>query len=348
MIHVPPRLALAGASPLVRAGRPLGRAFTRDSMFTYDASTIDSTGSFLVGELERLDLTLNQPLYNITWSRDVDLREDVSIADELASWTNSSFAALGGINPAGKAWIGKDTNAIAGVALDVGKTAQPLFLWAMELSYTIPELESSIKLGRPVDAQKFEAIQAKDQMDIDEQVYIGDSYLGVTGLLNSPAVPVSNVVNGVSGTPGFTTKTEDELLRDINAVLTSSWAASGWAAVPDQLRLPPNQFAALVARRLPNTGESVISYLGRSSIAMAQNGRPLNIQPLKWLVGRGVGGTDRMFAYSKNKRFVQFPLVPLQRTPLEYRSIYHLTTYFGRKGVVEWRYPETAAYVDGI
>jgi hypothetical protein len=78
------------------------------------------------------------------------------------------------------------------------------------------------------------------------------------------------------------------------------------------------------------------------------NGRPLNIQPLKWLVGRGVGGTDRMLAYTNDRSRVRFPLVPLQRTPLEYRSIFQLTTYFGRLGVVEFPYPETLAYADGI
>ena len=30
-------------------------------MRTYDVQTIDSTGAFLVGELERLDLTLHEP-----------------------------------------------------------------------------------------------------------------------------------------------------------------------------------------------------------------------------------------------------------------------------------------------
>lgn len=81
-------------------------------MMTFDARTIDSTGAFLVGELERLDQTLHMPLTSVTWSRDIDLREDVSIADEVSSFTNSMFAAAGGPSPAGKSWVGKDANAI--------------------------------------------------------------------------------------------------------------------------------------------------------------------------------------------------------------------------------------------
>jgi hypothetical protein len=35
----------------------------------------------------------------------------------------STFAAAGGPSPTGKSWIGKNTDAIAGIALDIGKTA---------------------------------------------------------------------------------------------------------------------------------------------------------------------------------------------------------------------------------
>jgi hypothetical protein len=65
---------------------------------TFDRRTIDSTGSFLIGELERLDQKLHDPLVAVTWSRDIDLRSDVTIADEVSSFTNSSFAAVGGVS----------------------------------------------------------------------------------------------------------------------------------------------------------------------------------------------------------------------------------------------------------
>jgi hypothetical protein len=45
---------------------------------------VDSTGAFLIGELERLDQTLHMPLAAVTWSRDIDLREDVTLADEFS------------------------------------------------------------------------------------------------------------------------------------------------------------------------------------------------------------------------------------------------------------------------
>ena len=343
------RIRLAGSTALSRPA--LIRARTRDAMMTFDRATIDSTGVFLISELERLDQTLHQPLVSITWSRDIDLREDVSIADEASSFTNSSFASAGGATPSGKAWIGKDSTSITGLALDIGKTSNPLYLWGMEVSYSLPELESAQKLGRPVDAQKFQGMQTKHQMDIDEQVYIGDSSLGKYGLVNSDLVTVDTLGNGAAGTATWVTKSPDEILADVNTTIQACWAAAGYAVCPGELRLPPSQFAYVASQKVSDAGNvSILQFLEENSISLRVNGRKLNIQPLKWLATAARSGAtaDRMVVYTKANDRVRFPLVPLQRTPLEYRSIFHTTTYFGRLGVVEFVYPETVRYADGL
>jgi hypothetical protein len=327
------------------------RHFTMDSgsMMTFDQFTRDSTGAFLIGELERLDPTLHEPLVSVTWGRDVDLREDVTLADDTSSFTNSSFASPGGIIPSGKAWISTDTNAITGVALDIGKTAQPLYLWGMELKYTLPELASAQKVGRPIDVQKYDGMKLKYQMDIDEMVYIGDTTYGRTGLFNNAAVDTSNVVNGAQGSSTWLTKSPDEILDDVNAILTAAWTNTGFAVVPTDLRVPPVQWGTLLSRKVSTAGNvSILEFLRNNSMSNAKNGQPLNIQPVKWLTGRGAAGSDRMVAYTRNRDYVRYPLVPLQRTPLEFRSIYQITTYYGRLGCMEFVYPETLSYRDGI
>lgn len=324
-------------------------------MITYDEMTIDSTGAFLVGELERLDQTLHEPLVSVTWSRDIDLREDVTIADEASSFTNSAFAAAGSIGSSGKNFVGKNSNAIAGIALDIGKTSQPLYLWAMEIGYTIPELLSAQQMGRPVDAQKFKGMQLKHQMDIDEMVYIGDTIVNKEGLLNSSLVTTGFVDAGASGSTEWTTKTADEILEDVNTLIQECWAAAGYAICPSKLLLPPAQFAYITSQKVSTAGNvSILTFLEDNSISLKINGKKLDIQPCKWLSGRGEdagspeAATDRMCCYTQDKDRVRFPMVPLQRTPLEYRSLYQLTTYFGRLGCIEFVYPETIRYADGI
>ena len=63
------------------AGVPLGGRFrTHDGLancpelvakFGDRFRAVDSTGAFMVGELERLDLTLHEPLASVSWGRDI-------------------------------------------------------------------------------------------------------------------------------------------------------------------------------------------------------------------------------------------------------------------------------------
>ena len=312
-------------------------------MFTFDQATVDGTGAFLVGELERLDQTLNMPLVGYTWSRDIQLREDVSIADDISSFTNSTFAAAGTPNPNGKNWIGKDSTAIAGINLDIDRKGFPLTLWGMELGWTVVELAAAAQVGRPIDTQKYDGMQLKWNMDTDEQVYRGDSQLGVKGLFNYNGATITNAVKK------WADSTNAEILDSINALLTNAWLASGYTIVPRDLRLPPKAFALLSQRLVSEAGnQSLLTYLQNNTIAFHQNGVPLKIYAVKWLEGAGVGGSDRMVAYTNDKKYVRFPMVPLMNVPLQYRGIYQLTTYYGKLGAVESPYPETMAYLDGI
>jgi hypothetical protein len=336
-------------SGLITPNSARRRIHTQDVGMTFDRSSLDSSGAYLVGELERLDMTLHDPLVSVSWFRDIQLREDVTIADEQSSFTNSSFSAPGGIIPSGKAWISKDANSISGVGVDIGKTLNPLYLWGVELTWTIPELLSSEQLGRPIDAQKYNAMKLRHQMEVDEQVYIGDVTFGKAGLTNSTAVQQTNVAAGATGGYTWTTKSADEILADVNTLLTAVWTTSGYAVMPTKLLLPPIQFSYLVSQKVSSAGNnSVMTYLKENSISLAATGMALDIQPVKWLTGRGVGGTNRMVAYTNDKDRVRFPMVPMQRTPLEYRSLFQITTYFCRLGVMEFVYPETLGYADGI
>lgn len=311
-------------------------------MYTYDKRTIDAAGAFLIGELERLDKTLHMPLVSVTWGRDIDLRSDVTLADESSSFTNSFFAAAGGIRTTGKNWVGPDSTAISGIAVNIAKTIQPMRLWGMELGYTVKELAAAEQVGRPLDTQKHDGLKLKHQMDIDEMVYIGDTDVSATGLCNNPAVAPANV--GAS----WATATPRQILEDINALLNQAWQQSGFAMLPTHLLLPPLAMARLTQPISEAGTKSILQYVREECLSNTVNGRLLEINPVKWLTGRGVGGTNRMVAYTKGEQFVRYPLVPMQRTPLEYRGLYQLTTYYASLGEVEFVYPETVAYCDGL
>ncbi|WP_336766802.1 DUF2184 domain-containing protein [Pantoea ananatis] len=312
-------------------------------MITYDRQTIDNSGAFLIGQLERFDPVLNMPLLAYTWSRDVDLREDVSIADEISSFSNSSFAAPSSVGTDGESWISNSTNVIAGVDLDIQKTSLPLTPWSRQLSWTVFELASALQMGRPIDSQKLDAMNQTYQLNVDRQVYVGSTILGVKGLFNQAGVKVINAAKT------WASSTAMEIAKSINDGLTTAWKQTGRAVVPDSLRLPPDQYALLSSIIVSDAGNrSLLDYLSENTIAYKQNGKPLDIQPVKWLEAGAMQNVTRMVFYTKDRKYVQFPLVPLQRTPMEYRDLRQLVTYYSKVGAVELRYSDTMLYVDGI
>jgi len=290
----------------------------------------------------------------------------------VSSFTLSQYAASGSLGGngigTGKAWIGKTTDQITGLSVDIAKIPFPLRLWGMEIKYTIPELESAARLGRPIDQQKYQGLQLKHQMDIDEQVYIGDTITGDPGMQTYPSsggtVNVTNVANVATAETKVTWadkialssgKGPDYILNDVNEALTSVWAASAWARIPNRILIPPAQFGLISTAKVSSAGNvSVLKYIMDNNVLTTSGRGRLEIFPGKWNIGAGVGGTvgtvgnDRMMVYTKDKELIRYPMTLLQRTPVQYDSLFHKTTYFCRLGVVEIVYPETVGYRDGL
>lgn len=311
-------------------------------MFTVDRATIDSAGIFLIGELERMDQTMNLPLTSIKWTRDMPMRSDISIADEVSSFTNTDFSSVGGANPNGKNWMGKKGTAIPGIDMSIDPTRNNLTPWAQEVGWTVLELASAQQVGRPVDTQKYEGMKLKWNMDTDEQVYVGDTELGVPGLLNLPGVIP------VAAAAAWTAKTDpDVIVQDINLVLTDGWVRSGYAVCPGKIGLAPELFGLLASKKVSSAGNiSVLEYVKINTIAFQENGEPLEIVSMKFASKRGAGGAHRIVAYTQDEKYVRFPMVPLLNTPLEYRGMQQLTVYYGKLGQVETPYSNTISYLD--
>ena len=304
---------------------------------------ISSTGAFLVGELERLDQELYAPLADFTWSRDIDLREDVTIADEVTSFMLANYAGgFGSIGGSGKSWIkGMDTTP-ARVSVETSKVTTPLTPWGMEVSYSIFELQKAMQVGRPIDVQKYDAMKFKHQLDIDQQVYMGDEGIGVKGLLNNDAV----VAKSNLGSVNVKTMSAEGAVNLFNTVLESSWKATQYIRIPDTILIPPALFAALASKQLPNVDKNVLEYVLQNNIAVS-NGGKLTIRPVKWLNDSSINsGNGRLVAYTKARDVVRFPLVQLQSMAPQFRDFMQSVPYYGALGGVEFVRPEMVYYGD--
>ncbi len=318
--------------------------------------TKDSTLAYYVNQLENLDKKLYEPLTSVSWGRDINLRPGITMSDESTSFIRSAFAAAGTLdNPATAtqggniAWVSPDTTAIPGVSVNGQKIVLPLRLVAREVSYTSVELDRSQQTGQPIDVQKVNALNLIYQMNIDQLVYIGSADVGATGMLNNASITSSVVATGASGGTTWVSKTADEILNDVNSLLEATWAAAAYAICPGKLLLPPLQFSYIASQKVSSAGsDSILTFLKKNSIALNINGRELDIQPVKWLPGIGAGNSDRMMAYTNGEDRVRYPMVPIRRETAYYQGIRFAAPYIYALGEMEFVYPETVQYADGI
>ena len=311
--------------------------------------TFDSTLAYYVNQLDNLDKKLYEPLYATTWGRDIKLRTGISMANESTSFIRSNIGAVGTQNATGKPWLAPNSTTLPGVSINGERVVLPLRLLGQEVSYTSVELERSQLLGQPIDQQKFDGLNILYQMSTDEMVYVGDTAVGAQGLLNSDLVVSGSVANGAAGSSTWATKTPDEILADVNTLVEAAWAASGYSVCPDKLLLPPVQYAYIASQKISTAGNvSILTFLEDNSISLRVNGRKLDIQPVKWLTGRGASGKNRMVTYTNDENRVRFPMVPIRRETPYYLGIKFNAPYIWAFGETEFVYPETVRYADGI
>lgn len=305
-----------------------------------DSESIASTGAFLVGELERLDPKIYDPIADFTYGRDIDLRNDVTIADEVSSFILSEFkGGFGGTSVGKKSFIKGADSTPARVSVGMRKITTPLTLWGMEVAYNIFELQKAQQAGRPIDAQKHSSMRMKHQLDIDTQVYIGDDEVGVRGLLNSDQVVHENV-----GTWTDTTDPKD-VIGYFNNILEKAWKATEFNRIPRNLLVPPALFGKLVSTQLPNTEMNLLRFVEANNLSVA-NGGSLTIRPVRWLANEGLFSAPRIVAYTKDADVVRFPLVPLASLPVQYRDYEQSVPYYAALGGVEFVRPEMVYYAD--
>lgn len=324
-------------------------------MPTQPFKTRDSALSFFVNQLDNLDKRLYLPLTSVSWGRDIKLRAGITMSNESTSFIQSAFAAAGSLSQgSGSAggnmpWLSPETTAIPGISIDGTRVVQPLRLLGREVSYTSVELDRSQLLGQSIDAQKMDALNTIYQMNIDQMVYIGSTDVSATGLFNNASVTAGSVAAGVSGSTLWVNKTPTEILADVNTLIQSTWSASAFAVCPSALRLPPAQFAYIASQLISSAGSmSILSFLEQNSISLRVNGKALDIQPVKWLTGRGSASADRMAVYTNQEDRVRFPMVPVRRETAYYQGIRFTAPYIWAMGQVEFVYPETVSYADGI
>lgn len=314
-----------------------------------DAAGISTGMAFLEGELEKRDPKIREPLTSVTWPRDIVAESGGGWVD-FTSTMNVDYATSGGND---NSLVGGATDVISLVQANINKDVYKVFTWAQGMKIPFVDSQKFQTIGRSIDSILDRGVRLNYNKSVDQLVYRGFTSVGFTGLVNDANIVRSTAPNGAAGSPLWQNKTVDEILWDVNKILTEAWAASEYdeSAIPNHLLLPPDKYAYIVSTRIGTSGdENILDYLLRNNLATNRGGN-LYIAPCRWCSGAGTGQTDRMVAYVNDRDKVYFDLpVPLTRAmtqPVALQFAY-ITIYAAQMGQVKWLYYQPARYMDGI
>jgi len=146
---------------------------------------------------------------------------------------------------------------------------------------------------------------------IEQTVFFGDASVGFRGFLNYTGITVTNAVNGAAGTATWDTKTAQEMINDVNSAINKVWEDSKSVFLPNTVFLPMHQYALLSQAPFflnQNVAfNSALEYLKKNNLFTDLRGQELEILPIRYLKGAGVGGADRMIVQHRDKKYQGMP-----------------------------------------
>ena len=311
--------------------------------------TANDAYTFLMKELERIDEKILEPLTGTDWPRDMPVITGDGLLESISS-IDVTYASSGGDEDN---LFFEAANDIPVIQADMSKQTARTFNFAEYMAFSILERDKMIQVGRNPETFLNKGIRLHCDKVIDRNVYRGFNRVSSTGLTNNPDITRTTAAPHTPGQSDtqWTFKTADEILSDINTVISAVWTANDCAsdALPNHILVPINQFGQLVTRKVSDDSErSILTYVLENNLA-AQQGCPLIISPCKWCKAAGSDATDRMVVYTNREDRICFNLTqPLRRMDTEYADMRIRIPYFAQFSEVRFLYPSTVRYMDGI
>lgn len=251
----------------------------------------------------------------------------------------------------------------SGLAQDVNnadvvrsKHEQMIEMAAVGYQYTLEELGMARLIpGTNLTTDRAAAARRAWEEFVYRVALFGDARKGWEGLFNSSLVTAGNVAadgaGGGGSSPYWVNKTPDQILRDVNAVLTGIFTTTNTVDLADTLILPFEQLHDIGTRRIDQVNQTtILQWITQNNVYTMQTGRPLTIRGQRGLENAGAGGTARMLAYRRSPEVVKLHnpmphrfLPAMQTGPLLYQ-----VPGIGRLGGTEFRLPKAARYADAI
>lgn len=302
--------------------------------------------SFAIQQATNIESTIYQTRYP-----SFDYASLVPVITQGNEWARST--TFFSVDFAGRAtWLSGSARDIPYADIDHAKYEQAFYMAGIGYRWNIEEINVARMLGMNIADDKAQAARKISEQFLWNLAMSGDTEKGWTGLVNDATVSAGNVAaDGTGASTLWSTKTPDQILRDVNSGLTSLFTGTSEVEMADTIILPTSRFLSVsTLARSATSDTTILAFLQKNNSLTAENGQALTIRASRKLETAGAGGTARMVLYRRDPEVLRFHL-PMPHTffpvwqsgPMEF-----MVPGIFRTGGVEVRLPGAMKYLDGI
>jgi hypothetical protein len=211
--------------------------------------------------------------------------------------------------------------------------------------YSIHELKAGRKTGFPLDRRRAEDTRESALRLENKLAFEGDANYGLQGFLDHPNATSVTVLNDGTGTSkAWSTKTADQIIRDLNQIANTPISVTKGIETPDTMIMPIEQYTLIASKKI-----GVDSNMTVLKFFLESNPFIKNVTWLTELKDIGGAGVDRCLVYrrSPNKLTMEVPQEWEMQPPQEVGLNFNVPGYSRFGGVIVYK-PLSIAYADDI
>lgn len=303
--------------------------------------------SFLIRQATLIEPTVYAMRY-----QDIQYPTLVPVDTSAPEWIQSvTYFSMDSVGQA--QWFNGNAHDVPKVELTREKYETTVSMAAIGYGYNLEELGTAQLLGMNLTPDKASTARRVAEEKIDQVAFIGDTGKGFSGLVNSSTPTATTApADGTGSATTFVSKTPDQILRDVNGVLTGIFTGTLGSEIADTLLLPYSVLLDLSTRRIDAVNQTtILEWIMKNNIYTLTTGQPLTIRGLfGYLDTAGASGTKRMVAYRRSPEVLKFHMpMPFRFLPAwQTGPIKFDVPGIFRLGGVDIRRPKSVRYLDGI
>lgn len=209
-------------------------------------------------------------------------------------------------------------------------------------AYSLDEIESSQLVGKSLDARRALRARRAIEEQLNSIAWFGDTEAGLDGLQLNTDIP-SQAATGT-----FAASTPDQILAMINGGISKILDDSkGVHSAPKRIALPILQYSDITTRRIGDTGETILSYIVRTSPWITSADQITWANELKLFANSGT--EDVMWIYEPDPMNLNFEVPQMvEMRPTQEVGMEFWTPMSAKCAGLQVHYPLSMLFVEGV